>query len=81
VRYPDLRVHRRELTAGICRVYYRVWTDDAGRIVRTQVKTPESQEDLRRYAAFVDAVKAAVADWPFPRGAAEVHVDVLFEIE
>ncbi|MBI5018062.1 MAG: hypothetical protein HZB55_21565 [Deltaproteobacteria bacterium] len=81
IAYPDLRFHRRQLKAGICRVYVRVWTDGAGRVTRTQIKTPETEDAQQLYAPFVNAVTQAVAEWPFDRRAAEVHVDVLFEIE
>lgn len=81
IPYPDLRFQKRELQAGICRVYYRVWVDGAGRIVRRQIKTPTTAAERERYAAFVEAVTANVDTWPFERVEAEVHVDVLFEIE
>jgi len=81
ILYPDLRFHRRQLQAGICRVYYRVWTDRTGRIVKAQVKTPSTREEQERYSPFVEAVEESVAEWPFDRAEAEVHVDVLFEIE
>ncbi|WP_025321260.1 hypothetical protein [Deferrisoma camini] len=81
ISYPDLRFHRRELQKGICRVWYRVWTDRTGRIVKTQLKAPASREEQELYAPFVDAVVKSVESWPFERREAEIHVDVLFEIE
>lgn len=81
IPYPDLRFHREELQAGICRVWYRVWTDRSGRVARTQLKSPSTRADLARYAPFVDAVKQSVDGWVFDRTEAEIHVDVLFEIE
>lgn len=81
IPYPDLRFHQSQLTAGICRVYYRVWTDGSGRVVRDQIKSPATREERERYAPFVEAVTSEVAVWPFDRVKAEVHVDVLFEIE
>ncbi len=81
IRYPDLRLQRRQLQAGICRVYYRVWLDDAGEIVRRQLKTPVSDEEREHYALFVEAVTRAVDGWMFAPERGEVHVDVLFEIE
>ncbi|MEW6487890.1 MAG: hypothetical protein AB1578_08245 [Thermodesulfobacteriota bacterium] len=81
IPYPDLRFHREELQAGICRVWYRVGTDRSGRVARTQLKAPSTRADLARYAPFVDAVKQSVDRWVFDRTEAEVHVDVLFEIE
>jgi len=81
IPYPDLRFHRKQLQAGICRVYYRVWTDGRGRVVRFQLKYPTTREEEERYAPFVQAVREAVDQWPFDRTEAEVHVDVLFEIE
>lgn len=81
IPYPDLRIHRRDLEKGICRVYYRVWVDERGEVARTQLKAPETSAAQKRYAPFVEAVTRAVAKWPFPRTAAEVHIDVLFEIE
>ncbi|GAB4251259.1 hypothetical protein [Deferrisoma sp.] len=81
IPYPDLRFHRRELQKGICRVWYRVWTDAAGRIVRTQLKAPATADERELYAPFVRAVTESVAGWPFDRREAEIHVDVLFEIE
>ncbi len=81
VGYPDLRFHRAQLQAGICRVYYRVWTDGRGRVVRRQIKTPDTKEALALYGPFVEAVTSSVDEWPFDSVEAEVHVDVLFEIE
>ena len=81
IPYPDLRFHRSQLQAGICRVWYRVWTDRQGRIVRRQLKAPASAADRRRYAPFVEAVTRSVEEWPFDAREAEIHVDVLFEIE
>lgn len=81
IPYPDLRFHRSQLQAGICRVWYRVWTDRQGRIVRRQLKAPASAADRRRYAPFVEAVTRSVEEWPFDPREAEIHVDVLFEIE
>lgn len=81
IPYPDLRVKRRELEAGICRVYYRVWVDGQGEIVRTQLKSPDTPAAQKQYAPFVDAVTRTVSRWPFDRTAAEIHIDVLFEIE
>lgn len=81
IPYPDLRFHREELQAGICRVWYRVWTDRTGRVVKSQLKAPSTRADLARYAPFVKAVEESVAQWPFDRAEAEVHIDVLFEIE
>jgi len=45
------------------------------------MKIPENVEDQKRYAPFVQAVTESVKDWPFELKVAEVHVDVLFEIE
>lgn len=81
IAYPDLRFHREELQAGICRVWYRVWTDRSGRVARTRLKAPSTPAELARYAPFVEAVKGSVDRWVFDRTEAEVHVDVLFEIE
>jgi hypothetical protein len=81
IPYPDLRFHREALQAGICRVWYRVWTDRSGRVARTELKAPSTPADLARYAPFVEAVKHSVDRWVFDRTEAEVHVDVLFEIE
>ncbi len=81
IQYPDLRFHRNQLEAGICRVWYRVWTDGTGSIVRRQLKSPAGEADRVRYAPFIEAVRTSVESWPFERRKAEVHVDVLFEIE
>jgi hypothetical protein len=81
IDYPDLRFRRTQLQKGICRVYYRVWTDAQGAVVRTQLKTPSTKADRERYAAFVEQVEQSVAEWPFPRQESEIHIDVLFEIE
>ncbi len=81
IPYPDLRVRRRELKKGICRVWYRVWTDERGNIVRRQLKAPSGPEEQRIYEPFVKAVTESVESWPFEARRAEVHVDVLFEIE
>lgn len=81
IDYPDLKFKRKQLQAGICRVYYRVWTDNSGRITRGQIKTPSTKEDLEKYAVFVDAVKSGVEEWVFDKVEAEIHIDVLFEIE
>jgi len=81
IEYPDLRFKRKQLQAGICRVYYRVWTDNMGRIVKDQLKTPSTQEDLEKYSVFIDAVKSSVKYWVFDKVEADIHIDVLFEIE
>ncbi len=81
IPYPDLRVRRRELKKGICRVWYRVWTDERGNIVRRQLKAPSTPQERRIYEPFVKAVTESVESWPFEARRAEVHVDVLFEIE
>jgi len=81
IEYPDLRFTRKQLQSGICRVYYRVWTDKMGRIVRDQLKTPSTREDLEKYSVFVDAVKSSVEYWVFDKVEADIHIDVLFEIE
>jgi hypothetical protein len=79
--YPDLRFRRRELEAGICRVYYRVWTDAEGKIDRRRLESPQTPADQKLYAPFVDAVTSSVDGWPFAKEKTEFHVDVLFEIE
>ena len=81
IPYPDLRFRRAQLQKGTCRVWYRVWTDGRGEIVRTQVKTPATKEERELYAEFVTQVEESVAEWPFPRQEAEVHIDVFFQIE
>lgn len=81
VPYPDIGVARSRLEAGICRVYYRVWVNGAGEIVRDEVKSPSTPEDRKKYEPFIMAVKDSVADWQFDQVEAQVHVDVLFEIK
>ncbi len=81
IPYPDLRFHRNQLEAGICRVWYRVWTDATGTVVRSQLKAPAGEADRARYAPFIEAVRTSVATWPFERRKAEIHIDALFEIE
>lgn len=80
IPYPKLKVRRRELTEGICRVYYRVWTDGRGKVVRRELKTPATPEEKKLYAQFVEAVTKDVETWPFDRVAADIHVDVLFDL-
>jgi hypothetical protein len=80
IPYPKLKVRRRELTEGICRVYYRVWTDGRGKVVKRELKTPATPEEKKLYAQFVEAVTKEVETWPFDRVAAEIHVDVLFDL-
>ncbi|HSH69755.1 MAG TPA: hypothetical protein VK997_07540 [Deferrisomatales bacterium] len=81
IAYPDLRFRRAQLEKGTCRVWYRVWIDRFGKIVRTQLKTPDTEEERKLYAEFVTQVEQSVAEWPFPRQEAEVHIDVFFQIE
>ena len=81
IPYPDLQFRRSQLETGTCRVWYRVWLDGRGEILRTQVKTPATKEELKKYAEFVAQVEQSVAEWPFPRQEAEVHIDVFFQIE
>lgn len=81
IRYPDLRFKRNQMEAGICRVYLRVWTDSAGRITRTELKTPTTRAEEVKYEPFITAVKTGVAEWPFQQTETQVHVDVLFEIQ
>lgn len=81
IPYPDLRFRRSQIRESICRVYYRVWTDAKGRITRRQLLNPESPTSRKTYAPFIDAVRSSVEEWPFDRVEAEIHVDVLFEIE
>jgi hypothetical protein len=81
IPYPDLLFRRRQLEAGTCRVYYRVWLDAAGKVQRKQLEAPKTHEDLKLYAPFVEAVTASVDSWPFQATEHEIHVDVLFEIE
>jgi len=81
IPYPDLRFRRSQLEKGTCRVWYRVWVDGRGEIVRTQLKTPATEAERTLYAEFVTQVEQSVAEWPFPRQEAEVHIDVFFQIE
>ncbi|MDF1553587.1 MAG: hypothetical protein P1P84_11025 [Deferrisomatales bacterium] len=81
IPYPDLRFRRAQLEKGTCRVWYRVWIDGSGKIVRTQLKTPDTEAERKLYAEFVTQVEQSVAEWPFPRQEAEVHIDVFFQIE
>lgn len=81
IPYPDLRFRRSQLEKGTCRVWYRVWVDGRGEIVRTQLKTPATEAERKQYVEFVTQVEQSVAEWPFPRQEAEVHIDVFFQIE
>lgn len=81
VTYPDLRLKRSQLEAGICRVYLRFWVSDAGKVVRSEVKTPSDAASQEKYEPFITAVKNSVATWYFEPVEAQVHVDVLFEIK
>jgi hypothetical protein len=81
IEYPELEVRESQLQSGICRVYFRVWTDAFGNIVKEQLKTPSSGPERERYKIFIDRVMEEVRLWPLPRQEGEVHVDVLFEIE
>lgn len=80
VSYPEARFTQSQIAAGTCRVYYRVWTDKTGKIMRTEIKTPASAADREKYKMFVDSVVEGVTGWRFPPVEAQVHIDVLFEI-
>ncbi len=81
IPFPRLKVRKKELRKGICRVYYRVWINKFGKDVRTQLKTPSTEEDIELYAPFVKIVTEEVNEWPFSPTKSEVHVDVYFDLE
>lgn len=81
IDYPDLSLRESQLQSGICRVYFRVWTDDRGRITKEQLKAPPPGAARETYKVFIDKVMEEVRFWDLPRQKGEVHVDVLFEIE
>ncbi len=81
IPYPDMEVRQSQLKSGICRVYYRVWLNEGGKIIRSQLKTPSTSEEKKKYAIFIDTVMRNVDQWKFPYTEAEVHIDVRFEIE
>lgn len=81
ISYPDLKLKRSQMKAGICRVYLRLYIDKQGRLSKTEVKTPATKEELEIYEPFVTKVKDSVFNWNFEPREAQVHVDVLFEIQ
>lgn len=81
IPYPDLKFRRSQIEAGICRVYLRVWTDNRGRITKSELKSPADRPSQEKYEPFVTAVKNSVETWSFEPVEAQVHVDVLFEIK
>ncbi|PLX45288.1 MAG: hypothetical protein C0609_03380 [Deltaproteobacteria bacterium] len=82
IPYPDIvKVKKSKFKENICRVYYRLKTDEKGNIVKREIKTPATKEAQERFALFVNRVVEEVDNWPFPAVKADIHVDVYFTIE
>jgi hypothetical protein len=79
IRYPEIIIKRSNFQRGWCRVYL-VLNVGGGRIRKIHVERPRS-EVREQYARLIEAVEAAVGDWDYDKGEAEVHVDVRFYVE
>jgi len=79
IRYPEIIIKRSNFQRGWCRVYLVLTVGD-GRIRKVHVERPRSEE-REEYARLIEAVEAAVGNWDYDNGEAEVHVDVRFYVE
>jgi hypothetical protein len=79
IRYPEIIIKRSNFQRGWCRVYLVLTVGD-GRIRKVHVERPRSEE-REQYARLIEAVEAAVGNWDYDNGEAEVHVDVRFYVE
>jgi len=79
VPYPEIRFRREQYQAGWWQVYFRIWTDEKGRIRRIEKLRPETDGPLEQL--FVEQVRREIDRWTFDPVAAEVVVDVRFHVE
>ena len=79
VPYPDLRVKRREFTAGWWEVYIKLRTSEEGQVEKREILRPETSGP--REKVFLDQVTREMARWSYGRGPSEIHVDVRFYVE
>ena len=79
VPYPDLKFRKEQYTSGWWNVYFRIKTDEKGRIRRISKLRPETDGPLERI--FIDQVRREIDRWTFDPVAAEIIVDVRFYVE
>jgi len=79
VTYPDLKVRKTQPTAGWWNVYFQIWTDENGKMVKIVRLRPETDGAVERM--FVEQVRKEIDRWKFDRTEAEILVDVRFHVE